>query len=212
MSLAIKYESIEDARMRLKGTVVLYQGDPVYVTGIEPGRGGDDIFRVYASKLPYNRLNVDLDDNGVRKYISSKHFDIGAFKMGYVNSEEGAFFCRRLPTRQQKQGLSVDTFQATYCNGQPVSFQTFLTIPEVPAMVHNIYPLYEECLHLIKTKKTYCIAFSREFALGRSKEVDELVYLEHKGDVVGATMGGPLVLGNKFHCLKERLSELGVKV
>lgn len=78
MSLAIQYESLEDARMRLKGGVVLYKGDPVYVKEIERGVGAKDIFRIYCARLPYGGTGYveELDEEGVmRKYISSKHLD-----------------------------------------------------------------------------------------------------------------------------------------
>jgi hypothetical protein len=204
MSLEIKYERLEDARMRLRGTVVLYEGNPVYIRDIAAGRGGDEIFRVHADKLPLGRGDdpferggmVDPEGAEMRKYISSKKFDISPFKMGYVNAPTGAFFCSRLPHRQQKQGLSGETFN------------TFLRTKEVVEMVNNRYPTFDQALKALA--KAPSVAFSREFALSKDEVVDCLFFLYHKGQKVGAFASGKIGLGAKFVCLKEALVELGV--
>lgn len=213
MSLAIKYENLEDARMRLRGTVVLYSGEPFYVRDVQrPQTKEDGIFRVIGNLLPLTGREGFEEAAGVemKKFISSKNFDIGAFRMGYVNSPNGAFYCSRLPNRQQKQGLSGDTFSGKTNKGKPVPFTTFTTTKEVINMVKNDYPSFEVAKRALV--KVPAVAFSRDFCLEKDEILEELQHLYHKGTKVGAILGGNLVLGKKFTCLKESLEELGVRV
>lgn len=211
MSLALKYENIEDARMRLRGTVVLYEGEPFYVRDVQrPQTKEDGILRVIGNLLPLSGKEMFEERGEMKKFISSKNFDIGAFRMGYVNSPAGAFYCTRLPSRQQKQGLSGDTFQAVTNKGAKVPFTTFTTTKEVVNMVKNDYPSFAVAQKALG--KVPAVAFSRDFCLEKDEILEELQHLFHKGTKVGAILGGNLVLGKKFACLKESLEELGVKV
>lgn len=211
MSLAIKYENLEDARMRLRGTVVLYEGSPFYIRDVQrPQTKDDGIFRVVGNPLPLTGRETVDPEGEMRKFISSKNFDIGAFRMGYVNSPSGAFYCSRLPNRQQKQGLSGDTFSGRTNRGNAVPFTTFTSTKEVVNMVKNDYPSFD--LAKRSLAKSPAVAFSRDFCLERDEILEDLQHLYHKGSKVGAVLNGNIVLGNKFKCLKESLEELGVKI
>jgi hypothetical protein len=218
VSLAIKYENVEDAKLRLRNTVVLYKGEPVLITDVARGEGKDDIFRVLFNPLP--NAGVDpfgrkVADPGAaeRKYISSKHFDIAPFRMGYVNTPKtGAFFCSRVPNRVQKQGLCGENFVAKYDTGGIVHFNTFLACKSVVDMVHNRYPSLDEAVK--ELAKCPSVAFHREFAVMKDEVIPDLVYLYHKGQKVGMYSKGEnkVCLGNKFNCLKESLEELKLRV
>jgi hypothetical protein len=106
LSLSIAYENVHDASARLQSSVVLYDGEPVYITNVREAGVGDpkgDIFRVYASPLPY-RANL-AEAEGMRKFISSKKFDLAPFPMGFMNWNRRVFYLSRLPRKQNKQGL-----------------------------------------------------------------------------------------------------------
>jgi hypothetical protein len=225
LSLAIKYENPDDAKMRLRQTVVLYKGQPALIQDVIRGEGKDDILRVLFQELPTKgvgyipgRLGDDPfkppKEDAKRKYISSKHFDVAPFKMGYVNREDGtgAFFCSRLPNRIQKQGLCQENFKGTDNYGKPIPFTTFLTCKETPAMVAGRYPSFKEALEGLA--KVPAVAFSTEFCLVKDPVIDNLVFLFRKGSKVGmyARNSGEVTLGKKFVCLKESLQELGLKV
>lgn len=213
MSLAIKYESIEDARMRLRGTVVLYSGEPFYVRDVQRAQSKEDgIFRVIGSLLPVTGREEMAPAEGteMKKFISSKNFDIAAFRMGYVNSPKGAFYCTRLPNRQQKQGLSAETFSGKDNKGRAIPFTNFTATKEVLNMVKNDYPSFAVAQKALT--KVPAVAFSRDFCLERDEILEEMHRVYHKGIQVGAVLDGKLVLGKKFACLKESLEELGVKV
>lgn len=215
MSLAIKYESLEDARLRLKNTVVLYDGDPVFIRNIEPSRSEKDgIFRIHADALP---LNVDEDGievgdwieaakkAGLRKFISSKNFDIAPFKMGYVNLRKGAVFCSRLPRRQQKQGLSAESY-----SGIGLDWANFVRSSEVVDMIKGRYPTFEQAKALLN--KSPLVAFSREFAIARDEILEDMFVLYYKGSKVGVFLGDKVTLGKKYTCLKETLLEIKVNI
>jgi hypothetical protein len=226
VSLAIKYENVEDATMRLRHSVVLYKDTPVYITEIVRG-DGDDILRVRFQELPVGvpeakvdpfgrraRIALNGGDEGAadkRKYISSKHFDIAPFKLGYVNSPKGAFYCSRMPNRIQKQGLCGENFTAKTNNGIVISFQTFLSCEESVAMVKGEYPTFDQALKALA--KCPAVAFDREFCLVKDEVFPELItYLYHKGTKVGMFNKEELSLGQKFKCLKEQLQEMKIKV
>jgi hypothetical protein len=214
MSLAIKYETVDDARMRLKNTVVLYKGVPHLIRDINRGEG-DDIFRVLSVPLP-----VKIDGLGrvvvpegeeQRKFISSKHFDIAPFKVGYVNVKTGAFYVTRLPNRIQKQGFCSENFKATDVKGSQISFTKLISYPEFVDTVNGVFPTFQQALKALD--KTSLIAFSRDFAVSRDLILpDRMCHIHHKGSRVGIKLDGVVVLGKNFLCLKESLAELGVQV
>lgn len=219
MSLAIKYESVEDAQMRLRNTVVLYKGKPVVVTSVQHGRGEDEgPMRVLIQDLPINLAKAEPFDRGLRledekaerKYISSKYFDIAPFPLGYVNSPDGAFYCARLPNRVQKQGLCAENFSGKLNNGMSVNWQTFLKCKETPAMIANNYPSFDKAMAALE--RCPSVAFSREFCLVKDEVLPDLIFLYHKGVKVGWYNKEGISLGQKFRCLKECLKEMPLRV
>lgn len=231
MSLAIKYEAVDDARMRLRNTVVMYRNEPVLVQEIARGEDKDEILRVLFNPLPVRQGAVKkkadafgrrlVGDDAMdaleekaqqRKYISSKHFDIAPFKMGYVNHPTlGAFYTQRLPNRVQKQGLCAENFSGFTNNPlKPVDFNTFITCKESVEMIAGIYPSFDRALKLLE--KAPAVAFSREFALSKDEVIPDLIFLYHKAKKVGYFAKDEAVLGANFKCLKESLEECKIKV
>jgi hypothetical protein len=157
------------------------------------------------------RANGDLPpEEGQRKFISSKHFDIAPFKMGYVNSKKGAFYCSRMPSRVQKQGLCGESFKALTNGGATVPFHAFLNCPEVPAMVAGRYPSFDQAVRALE--KCPAVAFHREFCLMKDEVIPDLVFLYHKGTKAGMHSKGEITLGVKYKCLKEALEEMKLRV
>lgn len=216
MSLAIKYESVEDASMRLRNTVVMYDGKPVFITGITNGTG-DDILRVRFQELPIDpnkRLGGpfgdDDEDGGKRKFISSKHFDIAPFRLGYVNHPKyGAFYVERLPHRIQKQGFSNESYRGMTNTGGAVPWTVFTSSKETVAMINNDYPSFDRAKALLG--KTPSVAFCRDYSLMKDEVLPELIFLYHKGKKVGFVNETGVTLGEKFKCLKESLGEVKVR-
>lgn len=228
MSLAIKYETVDDANMRLRNTVVLYKGNPVLIKTVVSGETTDDILRVLIQEIPVPKNTINKHDfeeirrgevklkvaDDQRKYISSKHFDIAPFRMGYVNSPKGngAFYCCRMPNRIQKQGLCAENFQGFDNFGGAVPFGTFLSCEETVEMITNKYPTFDQAVKGLD--KVLSVAFSRDFCIVKDEIIPNLLYIYHKGYKVGmhTKNTGEVVLGAKFACLKEGLQEMKVKV
>lgn len=226
MSLAIKYEAVEDARLRLRNTVVLYKGKPVLITDVVAGKKDEDDgpLRVYMQELPtkpgklyddpFKRAaaggRIAPDEKEQRKLISSKHFDIAPFPLGYVNwpAAPGAFYCTRLPNRVQKQGLCSENFSGKFNTGAQVNWATVLTCKETLDMVNNNYPSFDRALAALD--KVPSVAFHREFSLMKDEVLPDLVFLFHKGVKVGWYNKDGISLGAKFKCLKESLQEIRV--
>jgi hypothetical protein len=215
MSLAIDYENVHDAQMRLQGTVVLYAGEPVYITevgAVGPGDPKGDVFRVYASPIPMKPH--DMDKGKMRKFISSKKFDLAPFPMGFMNYKGSAYYCSRLPRRQQRQGLSNGTFQAMPVGnrGLPVlRLEDVIYQEDFYNCIKGKYPPFDEACKRIALGAEASVAFHRSFALIRDEELSELVYLYHKKDKVGFLLGDMLKLSKAGKCLVEVLKEANVR-
>jgi hypothetical protein len=215
MSLSVPYENLGDAQMRLQGTIVLYDGEPVYITDVRevgPGDPKGDIFRVYASPLPYDPGIRRAEE--MRKFISSKKFDLAPFPMGFMNFQGNVFYCTRLARRQQRQGLSAGTLSALPVGNPTVGahrFETLISVPEFLDCIKGRYPTVAEATRQIEEAGATGIAFSRSFCLVKDNDIPELIYLFHKKEKVGFIMEGRLMLSKKGKCLKESLNEVGVK-
>lgn len=137
------YESINEARMRINNTVVLYDGQPYYVLLVSDHKP-DGIFRVYLdpvgqeggmecqtrTNLPTNTIISPNDNMGVlmdewidknpgttilRKKMNSPAFNrFRPFPLGMMNILNTVYYLERQPTRKVEQGLT---------NGMIVSYK-----------------------------------------------------------------------------------------
>lgn len=135
------YESIKEARMRIEGTVVLYEGWPHYVLTV-CDHMDDGIFRVYMEKLgdcsnmAIQKLSVPygwhdepnmtrgqkMDDfmaanpkcGIIRKMMNSPHFNkFRPFPLGMCNFKGSVLYLERTPNRSTYQGLTQSMIMST---------------------------------------------------------------------------------------------------
>lgn len=133
------YENLKEAQMRLRGTVVLYDGEPYYVMCITNHKP-DGIFRIYLEPIGQdpNKLikkpdpyNYSLDDPGcgvmmdawldantsspiIRKMMNSKLFNnYRPFPLGMCNYGKSTYYIERQPQRKTEQGLIASMLQET---------------------------------------------------------------------------------------------------
>lgn len=130
------YENLKEANMRLRGTIVLYDGLPYYVHGVT-NHMSDGIFRVYCEPIgtgqdmsynspvdpipfaviPYDNIDcgkamdayiVKYPQFGIlRKHMNSPAFNkFRPFPLGMINYKGTAYHLERQPLRQTLQGLS----------------------------------------------------------------------------------------------------------
>jgi len=222
MSLSIPYESLQEAEMRLSGSMVMYDGEPVYITGVTGAAPGDpkpDIFRVYAVPLPLPHGvlggRAAGNDEAFRRFISSRRFDFQTPRMGFVNYNNGIYYCCRMPQRQQKQGLCNGTFfcrEVVGQRGEGYNLNSFLGTQEFVDTIKGRYPTFPEAIEKLKTTDALAVAFSREYAISMDDDLDGLIFLYHKENKVGFLMDDKITLSSKMMCLKEALVELGLRL
>lgn len=210
-----KYETADEVRFRLEHTVVSYDGDPVYITRVNApaaGKEEGDVARVFFQPLPIERP----EGKEVRKYLSSKKFDLAPFKMGYMNHGGNAIFVSRTPVRQNKQGLSAGTALYTNVRGQRCEAFGFNHMTKAPGfvdMVKGVFPSFKEAGDMLGDKGVTSVAISRSFAFVIDHDFEMLLMI-HKGVKCGIAMKGAraLQVPPKFLFLREEMEDHRIPV
>lgn len=189
-----QYETVEETKFRLEGTVVLYDGAPVYITAVQmPGEeDAEEIARVYFRELPLTRKPKRGDD--IRKYLSSRKFDLSPFKMGYANYEGHAIYISRAPVRGNKQGLCRANVAIRGADGSRCGwfeFHEFLHSKSFVDMFNGDYPSFREAKELFAGDPDGCksVAVSRDFAICPEADLG-MFFLVHKGTKCGISLEG----------------------
>lgn len=128
------FETKKEAEMRLRGTVVVYDGYPYYVLGIGDHKS-DGIFRIYLDPLSSNNMTINnfpgipsydmvplgsslgdmfdkfMEKNPkaplIRKMMNSPKFNkFRPFPLGMCNMDNTVYYIERQPTRKTEQGLT----------------------------------------------------------------------------------------------------------
>lgn len=208
-----KYENADEIRMRLEGSIVLYDGDPVLIAQVSVPEleDADEKARVHFYNLP---INPNKKLATTRKYLSSRKFDLTPFKMGFANIGEKAYFISRAPVRQNKQGLAAGTCIINTIFGKPsneVVWNTLIRSEGFGKMVKGEYPSFEEASDTLKEDLVTSVAVSRSFALFKDDELDVSV-LSHKGSKCGIILEGDtgVRVSTRFKFLKESLESCGI--
>lgn len=203
-----KYETTEEVKFRLEQTIVLYDEKPVYITRVQlpEAEDGKEVARVFFRELPYGGRGPE-----VRKFLSSKKFDLAPFKMGYFNNKGEAIFASRNPIRQNRQGLSAATLSLVDIRGQKsrdVIFGTLVASQGFTDMINGVFPDFKQIGDLIGDKETSSAAISRSFAFYLDHDL-ESVYLINKGVRCGIAMKGDkaLKVPPKFHFLRQEMEQ-----
>lgn len=210
-----KYETTEEIKFRLESSIVLYDGQPVYISKVNVVDAEDrkEIARVFYYELP---LMGRGNGKEVRKYLSSKKFDLAPFKMGYLNHGGEAVFLARTPVRQHKQGLSSTSSVFTDCKGrrsENINFNTLTSSQGFVDMYKGVYPEFGHCGDLLGNNDHSSVAVSRSFAFVIDNDLDALMMM-HKGVRCGIAMKGDkaLKVSPKFHFLREEMEDHRIPV
>lgn len=205
-----KYETAEEIKFRLEGTVVLYDEKPVYINRVNVPENVDEkgeVARVFFRELP----NIGAGARETRKYLSSKKFDLAPFRMGYFNHKGEAIFASRNPIRQNKQGLCAATLSVSDIKGDPhrgVNFGMLVAVQGFADMINGVFPDFKQIGDMIGDKETHSAAVSRSFAFYLDHDL-ESVYLMNKGVRCGIAMKGDkaLKVPPKFHFLRQEMEQ-----
>ncbi len=199
------YENLDEVTFRLNGSVVRYDGDPVYVQGCE--NHNDGIIRLNISTIP-----LDGTEKVTRKMINSPKFDkFRPIPLGNLNYVHGGALAvqrlERIPARTHTQGL---TSRATSIQpvansnnllGTRIDFNAAIRNEGFVEMCKNIYPTLDEFL---KTDITEC-AIHADYTVVKSGNTG-MSYIYHKFDKVGIlSTRREVLLFPKFGYLKEAM-------
>jgi hypothetical protein len=237
MSVAIQYETLEEAEMRLRGTVIFYEGEPVFVYKITQGTP----LRVHFVPLPLVKFDLEIhkDPNlveafrvdgrtsfvaveGTRKFISSRNFDYGVSKVGFVpmeNNEAAPIWVGRNTQRQYRQGLTgrtcdimfpKDGFESNLNNYNDLAREessfTYLLTQEsfVQALKGNYGGQANDKIFKV---------LSRDFMQFRSKDFDLTWLYSNNYKRIGLRASnnlGAFVIPRKYKYFSEQLVEAGI--
>jgi hypothetical protein len=202
------YENLEEASFRLNGTVVLYDGNPVYVATLENHKDG--IVRV-------NIMDLPLDPNtmtspSTRKMINSPKFNkFRPFEVGNMNylSQNGNLIplrVERIPARTRMQGANSTNMRISMVDprlaaGAAFNWNNLICNEGFVEMVKNIYPTLPEFFE----SETPACCLSRDLTVN-TVERSGVCYVFYKMESIGIlNTNGSLFLFPKYNYLKESL-------
>jgi hypothetical protein len=172
---------------RLRRSVIMYKGSPVYVEGV-------DGMTLQLTQLETGEpLSVKSSDTG---------FDIGSPLLGYVNTDGGAVYVMRRPIRLYKQGLSTENL--TVRGGRGFN-ERYLKDKSFSNMLLNIYPKLPSVLGAVMYSNPFAPIKSSVRAFHRHLAVDGNK-LHYKGREVG------IIREDKTFQLNERFTYLGEEI
>lgn len=207
-----KYENAEEVRFRLEGTIVQYEGKPVYITRVGmPDLEEKEIARVYFRALPIGA------NKEVRKLLSSKNFDLAPVKLGYMNKDGKAYYLARTAVRQNKQGLNsqVLTYQSVTGGhlGRQFDFRLLVEDQCFVDLLNGVYPTFKEVEQMFGNKGITSVAISRCFAFMIDHDF-ECLYLMHKGVKCGICFKGEdkMTVPPKYRFLKEEMAQFNIPI
>lgn len=233
------YENLNEALMRIKQTVVLYDGDPFYVHTVTNHKG-DGIFRVYITELermancpqppcgmsiPHGHtamgqyMDTFMTENPgwiTRKHMNSPHFNkFRPFPLGMMNNGEYAVYVTRQPIRPKtEQGLVSSALftSKVACNGGQ-NHGVSMYGQAFADCIKGVHPSPRQALEYVTSPDTanVSVAFHREFAFIRGPI--DMVFLGYKDDVIGVLPNGDLdrvKLGKEFLHAKEAIQDLNL--
>jgi hypothetical protein len=208
------YDTVEEARMRLTGTVIFYRGTPKYVRDCVAGLGGE--IMLHMDNLPNMNGGIAISirdpDVNMRDFRSS---------VGYMNNitvdggaSYKAHYVMRMPIRGDgfKQGLHNSNLAFPRIGGERQRWDRALTSPSFKDMLMGVYPSIEECKVILDGDQTqHSVAFNRTFALAKDHELGFFI-LNYKGRRVASGDIEALTLPSHNWYLNDVLRQSGIKV
>jgi hypothetical protein len=182
------FTSDRDAAMRLNGTVVMFEGEPVYVakagirkTAICPLGENDTI------DVPTNELDL--------KPILIGNVQIGGSHM----------YIQRSPTRRWKQGLHRENIEIGNMPEEIPNKRVDLNKNNVRNAIINNFGDVIENIKKVLDGRNVSSALNRHWAVANIKGIYRLMY---KDNLVGFVDEGEVVISKKYFFLKEDLLEV----
>lgn len=203
------YDNLRDARQYLEGTVAYWEGDPVYVGGVEQGAGKSLSAFVY--RLPYRATDAFHVD------ISDERFNCFKYKLGYVNKADGeVFYVSRRPSRGVAQGICGNNLSIRNIDGQDQGrirdeFVRLIKDTGFRDALMGKYPTVAEAREqLVANPKLRAVAFNKYFCLKRHPNFTNLFFLGYKGEEIAFSATQEFTLPTELSYLKEVCTPSGI--
>lgn len=205
-----QYDGDGDGQQRLAGTVVLFDGDPIYIYGVQ-------------NRLIQYSPVLTMNNNRNPSHVPLNDPRINALNipLGYVNTlYKEAVYLRRRPIRHGYQGireqaLLINPFgslKARTALGQNrYTWGPLMRDPGFTDMCHNKYPTYDAAMKLMEEDKDlFSVAFHRRLSLNRTKPGFP-IYIYYRGNQVAWSDNGKLQLPPQLSHYRELLAEHNIR-
>lgn len=208
------YDSVDDSRRYLLGTVIFYRGQPKFVRDCTPGVGGQIMVQLDSLPGLNGGIVVNLNDPDV----NMREFREAVGYMNNITVDGGrnyqAHYVMRMPIRGEgyKQGLHSSNLIFPRIQGERQRWERALSAPAFRDMLSGVYPTLEECKRILdEDQRQSSVAFSRVFALGKDHDLGFYI-LNYKGRRVASGDLDALVLPSHNFYLNEILQGSGIRV
>lgn len=209
------YETIDEARMRLDQTVVLYDGEPHHILCVTNHRE-DGVFRAYLDPVTdeevyHRRVSVPYDwydepgmsrgkvmdkfieDNEgcpvKRKMLNSPKFNrFQPFPLGMINSNGRATYLERSPARHTQQGLTgsmIHTVHVDMTAAKGGPRNASVYNKGIRSCILGLHPDPDQCLTGLTDKGVSNTSVAFHRYFAFVKGPLNLLFLAYKGDIVG---------------------------
>ena len=197
------YENAADANQQLGQSVIMFDGNPVWVHEVRSLSSGSIVAVCYPMLAMKDMMTIPIND----PRLDAR--DLGN-RLGYVNTFQhtGAVFCSRIPARQFKQGLSKNNVAIGSRDGPRIfGFETLRGLSGFTDCLRGHYPSIQEAKdRLTKEPEIPSIAFHKYFAL----QHDELGFfvVMYRGERVAWGDPESFKIPTHYKYLKELMQEL----
>lgn len=208
------YENAAEAEHRLYGTVIMYDGKPVYCAGVQGVGANGALLKL--NYLPLQKGGRALGDDATID-MSAPGLQVRELRFGYMNSPKNAYYIVRNPNRHFKQGVTQNSLYSEPVEGDEgraayMTFGAMLQEPGFVDMMRGVYPTPEQAIDkLLSTRDIKAVAFTRDLCIRR--DFGDLISLMFKNDKVAWSEDGRrFKLAEDFKYLKECLAERNVNL
>jgi len=172
-----------DYQARLHGGVILWDNVP-HIIQVD----GSDLHILDLTSQDYVARRINPHDD---------RLDIGSIELGYINTEQGAYYLSRMPARQFQQSITRKSIVEYFLSIRGIEAtgrgrSEWLYTKAFRESYTKKYPSFNRAVELIQTEGRSSVALSRDVAI----TVDDLgtVKVFHKLEPVGVITSGSNVV------------------
>jgi len=206
----LKYDTLEQANLRLTGSIITYQNHAVLVRGVREDTPG--VLKLELDTYPVQTAAGNKSKKSDRILVDQSDPDLNyrLFRFGYCNDDvsRNAYYLSRAGRRQQVQGIAAGTLAGVPNRDIALVYRTGFE-----DMLFDRYPSPREALDRLKDPEAPWerVGISRDFAVGVDTDFAKLHKLFYRGTAVGVAMGeAAFSLANDYKFLAEVTKEQNI--